>query len=215
MVVRIQPMVLFVMGLTLVYNYYSMWNTRYAQKEYVYGKQPNTFFKEQLSKLQSGKILLPAEGEGRNAVYAAKNVWDVTAFDGSSEAKKKAEKFALDNNVIINYEIISFEETNYKECTFDLIALIFAHTTNRRVNHQKLIQFLKPGGVLILEGFSKNQINNDSGGPKKIEMLFSRAELETDFFQLSAKEIWEEEIMLNEGALHSGKSSVIRLIGRK
>ncbi|MFK5855841.1 MAG: class I SAM-dependent methyltransferase [Bacteroidota bacterium] len=192
-----------------------MWNTRYAQKEYVYGKQPNTFFKEQLSKLQSGKILLPAEGEGRNAVYAAKNAWDVTAFDGSSEAKKKAEKFALENNVIINYEIISFEDANYKESTFDLIALIFAHTTNRRVNHQKLIQFLKPGGILILEGFSKNQINNDSGGPRKPEMLFSRAELETDFFHLSAKEIWEEEIILNEGNLHSGKSSVMRLIGRK
>ena len=70
------------------------WEIRYAEKQYAYGENPNVYFKEQLDKLKPGKILLPAEGEGRNAVYAAKQGWEVMAFDLSSEGKNKAEKLA-------------------------------------------------------------------------------------------------------------------------
>ena len=86
-----------------------MWNKRYAQKEYFYGKQPNEFFRKQLLKFPPGRILLPAEGEGRNAVFAALSGWDVVAFDTSTEAKKKAEKLAKENKVQISYSIISNE----------------------------------------------------------------------------------------------------------
>jgi SAM-dependent methyltransferase len=175
-----------------------MWNKRYAQNEYVYGKEPNEFFKEQILKLPNGKILLPAEGEGRNAVFAAQNNWQVESFDSSSEAKNKAENLA-----------------KYEANTFDLIALIYAHSSNRQQNHQKLIKFLKPGGMLILEGFSKDQINNLTGGPKSLDLLFSPQELKADFDELSEIKLTETETYLNEGEHHMGRASIIRLIGKK
>ncbi|HEY5589672.1 MAG TPA: class I SAM-dependent methyltransferase [Paludibacter sp.] len=192
-----------------------IWNQRYAQKEYVYGIKPNEFYKEQLLKLQPGKILFPAEGEGRNAVFAALNGWDVVAFDSSLEAKNKAEKLAAKNNVTMNYLISSIEEFEYEENSFDTIVLVYVHTENRDENHRKLIRFLKPGGTLILEGFSKNQLSNNSGGPRNLSMLFSAEELNNDFQSLKDLNISELDIELEEGLLHIGKASVIRIVGTK
>jgi len=192
-----------------------IWNQRYAQEAYVYGIEPNEFYKEQLSKLQPGKILFPAEGEGRNAVYAASKGWDVVAFDNSEEAKKKAEKLAEKNNVKLNYLISSIEAFESAENSFDAIVLIYVHTLNREENHRKLIRFLKPGGILILEGFTKNQLSNNSGGPRDLAMLFSEEELKNDFNTLKDINISEAEIELNEGQLHIGKASVVRIAGKK
>ena len=193
----------------------NMWDERYAQEEYVYGKEPNKFFSQELIKHNAGKILLPAEGEGRNAVHAAKLGWEVFAFDSSSEAIKKAEKLASENKVKISYQLSSFEEVDYPDNFFDVIGLFYAHTFSRAENHKKLINFLKSKGTVILEGFSKKQINNNTGGPRKIEMLFSKEELQSDFARLSELKIWEEALHLEEGKYHQGKSSVIRLIGQK
>ncbi|MDR3653646.1 MAG: class I SAM-dependent methyltransferase [Paludibacter sp.] len=192
-----------------------IWNQRYAQEEFVYGLKPNEFYKEQLLKLKPGKILFPAEGEGRNAIFAALNGWDVVAFDSSSEAKKKAEKLAIENDVEIKYLISSMEEVEFEENSFDAIVLIFAHTENREENHRKLIRFLKPGGTLILEGFSKNQLSNNSGGPRNLAMLFSKDELETDFAGLKNVIISELDTKLEEGFLHNGNASVIRIVATK
>ena len=192
-----------------------MWNERYAQEEYVYGKEPNAFFKQELLKYKPGKILLPAEGEGRNAVYAAKIGWDVYAFDSSSEAIKKAKRLASEIKVEISYKLSSFEKADYPNDFFDIIGLFYAHTFSRAEDHEKLIDLLKHKGTVILEGFSKKQISNNSGGPRNVEMLFSNEELQSDFGELSELKIWEEELHLNEGKHHQGKSSVIRLIGQK
>lgn len=191
------------------------WNQRYAQEDYVYGIEPNKFFKNELLKLQPGKILFPAEGEGRNAVYAALNGWNVVAFDSSEEAKIKAVKLALKNKVAIVYINSSIEKFDYEENSFDAIVLIYVHTENREENHQKLLRFLKPGGILILEGFSKNQINNNSGGPRNLTILFSEYELKKDFNTLRNLNISLVKIELNEGLLHIGNASVIRLLANK
>ncbi len=190
------------------------WDERYAQDEYVYGKQPNEFFRQQLQTLRPGKILLPAEGEGRNAVFAALQGWDVVAFDSSVEAKRKANVLAQEVGKIIEYQINSFENFNTEE-QFDAIGLVYAHNLNRQENHRKLSGFLKKGGIIILEGFSKEQLNYNSGGPKSIEMLFSVDELKSDFESFSSLNIWTEEVELSEGNYHLGKASVVRMVGVK
>tara|TARA_X000000950_G_scaffold260222_1_gene329392 strand:+ start:219 stop:527 length:309 start_codon:yes stop_codon:yes gene_type:complete len=81
------------------------WDARYAQETYVYGKEPNNYFKKTLNLLKPGKILLPAEGEGRNAVHAASLGWEVFAYDFSEFAYKKAMKLAREKEVSINYQI--------------------------------------------------------------------------------------------------------------
>lgn len=193
------------------------WNQRYASADYVYGTSPNIFYREKLEFVPPGKILFPAEGEGRNAVYAAKSGWNVTAFDLSTEGKKKAELLAGLDNVKIDYTIDNFESITYPLNHFDCIVLIFAHMNpvKRSEYHQKLMSFLKPGGLLILEGFSKNQINNNSGGPRDIDMLFSREELQYDFGSFSELTITETDYYLNEGPFHQGFASVIRTLGIK
>lgn len=193
------------------------WNERYATNHYAYGTKPNQFYKIQLANIPPGKILFPAEGEGRNAVYAAKNGWDVYAFDSSSEARKKAEKLAETESVHVHYKTTDFEHFHYPTDYFDCIVLIFAHfhPLKRKEYHQKLISLLKPGGTFILEGFSKKQMQLNSGGPLNIEMLFSKQEIKEDFSLLSELKLEELLINLDEGPYHQGIASVIRMVGTK
>jgi len=193
------------------------WNERYAAENYVYGTLPNTFFKYELSILRPGKLLLPAEGEGRNAVYAAEQGWEVFAFDYSIEAQRKAFHLADKKQVSLHYEVVSFDEIEFTPDMFDCIAMFFVHMPpdERRHYHQKVIKWLKPGGVFLLESFSKNQINKSSGGPKNMEMLFSVEELKADFTTLTDIEIDEMDTLLDEGNFHEGDASVIRIKGVK
>ncbi len=194
-----------------------MWDQRYADSEYVYGTHPNEFFKQELDKLVPGKILLPADGEGRNAVYAAEKGWIVSAFDQSDEGRKKALRLASGRNVTIEYEIRDLETTEYPADHFDAIALVFVHSSakNRRQIYLNLMRFLKPGGTLILIGYSKEQLQYNTGGPKEISMLFSEDELIEDFAGLQIKSIRKIETMIQEGDFHSGNASVIQLVAFK
>lgn len=105
----------------------SRWNERYSKDEFAYGEEPNNYLKDQLTKLSVGTILFPAEGERRNAVYAAKLGWAVSAFDISNEGKNKAMKLAEKNNVTIDYKVGELETLDFKSEKFDAIALIYAH----------------------------------------------------------------------------------------
>nr|WP_321357298.1 class I SAM-dependent methyltransferase [uncultured Draconibacterium sp.] len=195
----------------------NFWNERYSASEYAYGEAPNEFLKEQLPQFKPGKVLFPAEGEGRNAVFAATLGWDVTAFDPSSEGKRKAQLLADKHNTSINYEVTDYENVNFKKEYFDCICLTYTHMPGsiRNAVHQKLASFLKPGGTLILEGFSKEQINRNTGGPKEISFLFDEEELENDFKNFSSIITQKTEIVLDEGLYHRGLASVIRLKGIK
>ena len=194
------------------------WNERYAEKEYAYGIHPNQFLADSILKLpKHGKILFPAEGEGRNAVYAAKNGFEVTAFDLSSVGKKKADKLANDNDVKIDYEVGKLEDLNFDEASFDGVVLIYAHfpKTIRKALHQQILRLVKPNGVIVFEAFSKEQLDYPSGGPKDVAMLFSEEEVKEEFENVDFDFIKTEIIELNEGAFHQGKGSVVRFIGKK
>lgn len=198
------------------------WNERYSAPEYAYGTAPNEFFAGALAGLKLGKILFPAEREGRNAVYAAEAGWEVSAFDLSEEGKKKADQLAASRGVSMDYQVGNLSKMSYPAESFDVLALIFAHfpASLRESFHRKLFTFLKPGGVLILEGFSKDHlkfssVNPLAGGPKDPSMLFSEEELRSDFKEMEILNLEEKEVELEEGLYHSGKSAVIRLVARK
>ncbi|PLW95616.1 MAG: SAM-dependent methyltransferase [Marinilabiliales bacterium] len=192
------------------------WDERYASEEYIYGTEPNKFFAGCIAEYTPGKILFPAEGEGRNAVYAAKHGWEVTAFDLSIEGKRKAERLAQSENVSIDYLHGGFEDMPFPPASFDCVVLIYAHfPKHRELYHKMVSEWLKPGGVLILEGFEKAQKNRSTGGPGNSAMLFSREEMKIDFQSLSKLTIEEKLITLDEGELHVGVASVIRVLGIK
>jgi len=105
----------------------NIWNDRYSEKEYVYGEEPNVFFAQQLGKLNSGTIILPSEGEGRNAVYAASQRWRVQAFDSSEAGRIKAVQLAIKKGVPIHYAVEDAVTVNYPESIADVVAFIYAH----------------------------------------------------------------------------------------
>lgn len=195
----------------------TIWNERYSTEEFIFGKEPNQFFKQSIDKLCPGKILLPADGEGRNAVYAAKVGWEVYAFDASTVGKDKALDLAEQEDVTINYEVSLIEDFEPTPNTYDAIALIFCHLPSplKSPFFEKLVESLAPGGLLILEGFRKEQLGFASGGPKDPDMLFSSEQLANDFKLLSKLNITEETVWLDEGPGHQGEAKVVRLLGKK
>jgi SAM-dependent methyltransferase len=193
------------------------WDDRFSAEEYIYGKEANEFFKSQISNLQPGKLLLPCEGEGRNAVFAARLNWVVDAFDQSEKGKEKCLALADQYNVTVNYTNADALQIELEENKYDMIALIYAHfpSTIRRQIHQKCSKALKPGGLLLLESFNPLQLNNESGGPKDVDMLYTVALLESDFDNVTINYLEELKIELAEGKHHSGKGDVIRLLATK
>jgi len=193
------------------------WDERYNQEEYVYGTEPNEFLKEQLNLLRPGKIIFACEGEGRNAVYAAKLGWHVEAFDLSKVAMSKALKLAEKNNVTINYQIADAAFVEYPENQYDAVALIYAHFPSniRSSVHKKVIKWLRPNGRVILEAFNPNQLNNSSGGPKDIDMLYTKEMLMDDFKELRIDLLEYKQVFLSEGKFHYGMADVIRFVGTK
>jgi 2-polyprenyl-3-methyl-5-hydroxy-6-metoxy-1,4-benzoquinol methylase len=193
------------------------WNNRYAEKDFAYGTEPNDFLKDELEKLPAGKILFVCEGEGRNAVFAAKQNWIVEAFDLSEEGKRKASLLAKQNNVSINYQIANASTIEYSENSFHVVVLIYAHfpETIRKSVHERIVSWLKPGGLVVMEAFNPNQLKNTSGGPKDLSMLYTKEIMTDDFKELIIQQLFTETIELNEGKYHIGKADVIRFVGKK
>jgi SAM-dependent methyltransferase len=198
------------------------WDERYQDHEFAYGKEPNLFFKEWLRKFKPGSILMPADGEGRNGVFAAQAGWKVTSFDLSVQGQSKALQLAKENGVTLKYIVGDLEQLHFEREEFDVIGLIYAHfsTEDKSLFHRKLNEYLRPEGIVILEAFSKNhlhfnELNPRVGGPKDIDMLYSKSEILADFENYEVLMLEEEEILLDEGKYHIGKGSVIRFIGRK
>ncbi len=199
------------------------WDERYGEEEYAYGEEPNVYMKNSLVKFTpKGKLLFPAEGEGRNAVFAAKQGWKVSAFDMSEMGKVKADKLALRNNVSLDYKVGELQQIQYEEQSFDGMVAIYAHFPGRvKIScYKNLVSYLKKGAFVIFEAFSKKHIeyqakNPKVGGPKDLSTLFSLEEVQEIFSNFSILELKEEETSLEEGSYHVGLGSVIRFIGIK
>ena len=193
------------------------WNDRFNSDDYIYGKEPNRYFASFINKANyTGHALFPAEGEGRNAVFAAEKGWKVTAFDQSEVARDKALKLAEERNAGINYQLSDALEFETEE-KFNLIVIIFLHLQPdpRKIFHKNIIKHLKKDGCLLMEVFSKKQINHDTGGPKNPEMLYTTEMLESDFNELKIIRNEALTVHLKEGDYHSGEAEVIRFAASK
>lgn len=198
------------------------WDKRYRDSGFAYGQEPNVFFQEQIALLPVGKILLPAEGEGRNAVYAAQKGWEVHAFDSSIVARDKALRWAADLGVSLDYRIADFEQVAYLEADFDCIAFVFTHfpKEKQQAYFQRLFHFLKPGGNVIVEVFSEDNlplrtVHPQIGGPATPDMLFGLEDMEGIFHDFAHKIVQQVYTELHEGVFHNGTASVIRVVATK
>jgi SAM-dependent methyltransferase len=198
------------------------WDDRYGESEYAYGITPNLFFAQQVQKFRPGSILMPADGEGRNGVFAAALGWRVTSCDLSNEGSIKALALAEIKKVSIEYIVGDLEGLQFEPESFDAVGLIYAHfpALKKSKLHAKLDACLRPGGTIILEAFSKdhlkfNSVNPKAGGPKETGILYSEAELREDFPNYNFMLLEEKELDLAEGRYHIGRSAVVQFVGIK
>lgn len=194
-----------------------MWDQRYAESKNIYGEKANAFFEEQLNLLCVGKMLLPGEGEGRNAAYAASKGWEVDAFDYSKQAVENAQVLFKKNKLDVNVYHGSILDHPSVSGKYDALALLYLHlpSRDRIIAHRFIADSLKPGGVVVMEVFSKRQIGRNSGGPQNEDMLYDISEIRRDFEEFDISVLEEVETHLSEGNLHNGKAMVVRFVGRK
>lgn len=189
------------------------WNQRYAEQGYAYGEAPNDFFRAFVDGAEKpGRLLLPGEGEGRDAVYAARRGWRVEAFDLSDQGRKKALALAERAGVSMDYALHGYQDFVPEPGRFDAVALVFCHMPPalRRPTHRACVEALRPGGALVIEAFAKEQLRNDTGGPQKLEMLFSVDELAEDFAAMTCIRLEPLRRPVHEGPHHNGPAEVIQ-----
>jgi cyclopropane fatty-acyl-phospholipid synthase-like methyltransferase len=195
------------------------WETRFRPPGYIFGKEPNAFLKSQAHRLRAGGTALSvADGEGRNGVWLAEQGLDVLAIDFSPTALDKARALAQERGVPIRTEVADLTSWRWPKAAFDVVAAIFVQVVfpaERPAFFSNLKQALKPGGVLLMQGYRPEQLNYRTGGPPEVERLYTRAILQAAFGDLSELEIREHDSGLNEGTAHVGMSALIDLVGKK
>jgi SAM-dependent methyltransferase len=198
---------------------YERWEGRYAKPDYEFGTAPNEFLESCKALLpKSGRALSVADGESRNGVWLAEQGLAVTAIDFSPTAQKKARALAAVRKVSLEIIQTDVHAWPYPEAAFDVVVEIFAQFSTpaeRAVKWAGMRRALKPGGLLILQGYTPKQLDYATGGPKELDRLYTRSLLEGTFGDFRDVKITEAERELSEGAAHSGMSAVIGLTGRK
>jgi 2-polyprenyl-3-methyl-5-hydroxy-6-metoxy-1,4-benzoquinol methylase len=194
-----------------------MWDERYSAEEYAYGTEPNDFLAEHAKKIPAGKVLCLAEGEGRNAVYLARQGYEVTAVDASSAGMQKAQRLASDNEVTITTVVSDLADFQIEPDTYHGVVSIFCHIPEdmRARLHRNVIAGLKPGGILLLEAYTPAQLKFGTGGPQTDELTMTMNALKKELADLEfllAREIERDVI---EGLYHTGRGAVVQLIAQK
>lgn len=201
----------------------NFWDEQFAGDHFKYGTAPNSFLAGEAARLGArATILVPGDGEGRNSVWLAEQAHRVTALDQSAVGLAKARALAADRGVTIESLQADLATWSPEPAAWDAIVLTYVHLPPawRRDAHRRLAGGLRPGGLLLLEGFHPGQLGRSSGGPKDIAMLFTLAMLREDFgpdgpaplIELAG---WEGEVILDEGPGHQGTAMVTRFVGRR
>lgn len=195
------------------------WNERFSAEEYVFGIEPNAFLASQKPLLVPGmRALCVADGEGRNSVWLSAQGLEVTAFDFSPVGIAKATKLAERSGVKVAYHLAGVDEWDWDAAPYDAVVAIFVQFTPpapRARMFRGMVRALKPGGVLILQGYGPEQLRYGTGGPKQLENLYTEALLRESFASLEILHLACHESVVHEGSRHNGMAALIDLVARK
>ncbi len=195
------------------------WNARFAGDDFLFGTEPNQWLREHAGTLPpGGRVLCVADGEGRNSVYLARQGLSVDAFDVSDVAIAKARRLADAAGVAVNFALADCDGFGWAPRAYDGIAAIFvqfADPVMRARLFTRMIDSLKPGGVVILQGYTPKQLDYRTGGPPHLSHLYTAAMLREAFASLTILELREYEAEITEGSGHSGRSALIGRVARR
>jgi SAM-dependent methyltransferase len=195
------------------------WEARYAAPGYHFGTAPNAFLKSKAHLLKPGQRALSiADGEGRNGVFMAECGLDVTAFDFSPNALAKARALAKERGVNVRFEQADLETWPWPTAAFDVVVAIFIQFCTPPVRakvFENMRRAVKPGGLILMQGYRPEQLKYKTGGPAQVEQLYTRALLEQAFADCTSVEVEEYDADIREGHGHGGMSALIDLVARK
>jgi len=196
-----------------------MWNERYAGEGYLFGTAPNAFLASQAGRLQPGmSCLAVADGEGRNGVWLAEQGLRVVSVDGASVAVEKAKALAKQRGVTLDCQLADLAEWRWPEGEFDVVVGIFIQfvgAAGRAEQFANLKRCLKPGGLLLLQGYTPRQLEYRTGGPSQVENLYTAAMLREAFGDMEILHLAEHDAEICEGTGHCGRSALVDLVVRK
>lgn len=196
----------------------SVWNERYAGEAFAFGTEPNAWLASVADRMKpAGRILSLAEGEGRNAVWLARQGHRVEAVDGSEVGLAKARRLAEERGVALSTTVSDLAEYRPEAATYDAVILVFLHLPPalRATVHGLAEAALVPGGLLVVQAFTPRQLAFTSGGPRQAAMLYDAETLRGDFPGLEWEALREEDVELDEGPLHRGRAAVVSGVGRR
>lgn len=196
------------------------WDDRFNTEDFIFGTEPNEFLKASCSKYLSGdlSVLCVADGEGRNSVYLAKQGFKVESFDLSPAANEKSKRLAAKNNVNIESCISDCDSWRWAENSYDVVVAIFiqfADPDMRARLFKNMVSALKPGGFLIIQGYTPKQLEYKTGGPGQVENLYTKPMILELLTGLKILELHEHEKVLKEGNHHVGLSALIDVVAIK
>lgn len=202
----------------------SVWNERYAGEDFFYGTEPNAFLVSQKALLKPGmRCLAVADGEGRNGVWLAEQGLEVLSVDSSHVAQAKAKKLAQQRGVAMLFEQVDLLQWDWPvlsggENGFDVVVAIFIQFVTSPEREQvfaSIKRCLKPGGLLLLQGYTPRQLEYRTGGPSQAENLYTEAMLRKAFSDMDIVQLREHDSVIREGTGHRGMSALIDLVARK
>jgi SAM-dependent methyltransferase len=194
------------------------WESRFSTVNYLFGEEPNQFLKDQKEYFQNGHALSIADGEGRNSVWLAKLGLEVDAFDFSKTAIQKANILAQKNQVSVNFTCSSWQDFSWEAAKYDYVVGIFfqfANPEKRLKLFQKMIQTLKVGGLLIIQGYGKDQLLYKTGGPGELDHLYDESLIRDLLPHFEFLELKTYVATISEGTGHAGISSLVGVVARK
>jgi SAM-dependent methyltransferase len=195
------------------------WNERFSQPGYLFGREPNAFLVQQSARLAPrSRVLCVADGEGRNSTWLAARAHEVTAFDLSPVAVQKAQALAAAQGVPVEYLISGAGTWTWTEAKYDAVAAIFiqfAPPALRTALFAGMWQTLKPGGLLLIQGYTPKQLQYRTGGPGQLDHLYTPDLLRELLPEAQWLELREHDAVLGEGSAHRGPSALIDAVARK
>ncbi len=197
----------------------AMWNQRYQGDSLLFGEAPNEYLAAQRERLpRTGRALCVADGEGRNSVWLAQQGLQVDAFDIAERGVAKARALAARHGVAVNYAVADCDALAWPEAQYDVVAAIFvqfADPSMRARLFSGMRRSLKAGGLLVLQGYTPEQLKYRSGGPGRIDHLYTEAKLREAFAGDEILELRRYEAELDEGPQHRGMAALVGLVARK
>lgn len=196
-----------------------MWDERFSGDDYLFGTEPAAFLVDQADALAlNSKVLVIADGEGRNSVHLARQGHAVTTMDISPVGAEKARQLAATHGVEVDITVADILDWEWTPAAYDAVVGIFFQFLGPEQRNQVfegMQQTVRPGGRVLVHGYRPEQVDYGTGGPPVRDNMYTEQLLSEAFADLEIERLESYDAEIDEGSGHVGMSALIDLIATK